>query len=68
MSKVLKEKSIIILLIITALLSFYWFQYRPYKIRLTCSKLLSENGGSSLSADSYSKWFKNCLNSRGVER
>lgn len=64
----IKKKSIIILIVTTLLLSFYWFQYRPYKIRLGCAKILRDGNGSSLSADGYSKWFKNCINSRGIER
>lgn len=45
--------------------AFYWFEYRPSRIRVECEHFAGSKGGSySMKEDAY----KFCLNSKGLEK
>lgn len=69
------KKIILILIGITLVVSsFYWFQYRPSRIRIECSKISSEKivdrhvtSGLEFEAG-YNAYYSMCLNSKGFSK
>jgi len=64
------KNKVLIILLGTILISgwFYWFQYRPAKIRRECSRISKDKHGST-SARGYSRYkagYEVCLHGKGL--
>ena len=54
---------------VLAILSFYWFSYRPFQIRKQCYEqskgYLVQSSGGRLTSPSYNEKYEACLNQHG---
>lgn len=56
---------------ILLLFLFYWYEYRPSRIRIECDKYTSlyfENNELVRRSENWNRVYKSCLESRGLER
>ncbi len=70
------KASVVVILIITIGGSFYWFQWRPRKIRVECNDSAFRSSMESYDATSFTqsgrmdlkdKFYKDCLRYNGFE-
>ena len=60
MKKLKENKGIIIIILALILASFYWFEYRPSKIKMRCSaEARFDQRANSLIGDEYKKFIDN---------
>ena len=74
----IRRRHVFIVLVVFSLVGlFYWFQYRPSKIRAACDKQATKAMGDAaavgkLSGEAairvYDFWYASCLRARGIER